>query len=160
MRIITQLAIIISERGGMRGKLVVDINNWSTERICRTNLILDRASLSFKFESAFFSCAIQIRRFPYPIVEVSTHTSNTHTHSSPTRNLTLGIFFSLITSSELRNAASRLCALFLPRRGISSTTFLSPPSFLSLFPSFLLDLFTFFSLPVSSLRSFLLFHVC
>lgn len=80
-------------------------------------------SLSFRFGSVFPYVLFRSDGLPYPVVRVSTHTPPTS--SPPTRNLTLGIFFSLITSSELRNAASCLCALFLPRRGASSTTFFS-----------------------------------
>lgn len=55
---------------------------------------------------------------------------NTHTclYTHPSiRNFTLGIFFSLVTSSELHNAASRLCAVFLPCRGVSSSSSLPRP---------------------------------
>jgi len=60
-------------------------------------------------------------------LDAPAHVRATYTYPS-IRNFTLGIFFSLVTSSELRNAASRLCAVFLPHRGISSSFPLHPAS--------------------------------
>lgn len=122
-----------------------DVSNWPASQ---TGSIGRSTKLPRRCNVGFSSRAIQIRRLSYPVVTVSiqAHTY-VHMYTHPSiRNFTLGIFFSLVTSSELRNAASRLCAVFLPRRGVSSSFSPSRPApprticFLILFSSRLFPL--------------------